>query len=70
MTKQNAPIFEYDDRYIVASKYTRKELFELQEIVLDQIKKNPTTYAYELKKLEYDQKEIEIILIKLKTAKT
>ena len=69
MTNQTAPIFEYDDRYIETSKYTREELYELQEIVLNQIEKNSTTYTYELQILDYDQKEIEIILLKLKTKK-
>ena len=63
MEKQNAPIFEYDDRYIVVSKHTREDLYRLQKMVLEQIKANPTTYTYELKKIkDYDQKEIDTIL--------
>ena len=70
MENKKAPIFEYDERYIAASKYTSEELYRLQEIVLEQIKTNPTTYTYELKKIEnYDQKEIDIILVRLTSKK-
>lgn len=63
MEKQNAPIFEYDDRYIAVSKHIREDLYRLQKMVLEQIKANPTTYTYELKKIkDYDQKEIDTIL--------
>lgn len=63
MEIQKAPIFEYDDRYIIDSKHTREELYKLQEIVLEQIKKNPSTYTSELKKnRDLDQNEIDIIL--------
>ena len=62
MENQKAPIFEYDDRYIAESKYTREELYKLQEMVLEQIEKNPATYKYELKKIkEYDEQEFEAI---------
>jgi len=68
--KMTAPIFEYDERYITASKYTREELYKLQEIVLEQMKINPTTYTYELKKIDnYDQKEIDIILVRYDSRK-
>ena len=40
---KSAPIFEYDDRYIINSKYTREELYKLQEIILELMKRNPTT---------------------------
>lgn len=57
LKNQNAPIFKYDKKYITASKYTLEELYNLQEMVLEQIKKNPTTYTYELKKIKnYEQK--------------
>ena len=66
MENTKAPIFEYDDRYFIESKYTREELYKLQEIVLQQIKTNPSTYIYELKKIkDYDQKEIDTILTML-----
>lgn len=67
MENQKTPIFEYDERYITTSKYSREELYKLQEIVLEQMKKNPTTYTNELKKLDYDQKEIDTIFTMLKT---
>lgn len=64
--ENQAPIFEYDERYIATSKYTREDLYKLQEIVLEQMKINPTTYTYELKKIkDYDQNEIDIILTML-----
>jgi len=70
MENQNAPIFEYDERYIVSSKYTREDLYKLQEIVLEQMKTSPTTYTYELKKIKnYDQKEIDIIFTMLTSKK-
>lgn len=70
MENQKFPIFEYDYRYIATSKHTREELYKLQEIVLEQIKTNPSTYAYELKKIkDYDQKEIDTILTMLTTKK-
>ncbi|BDQ31724.1 hypothetical protein NZNM25_18620 [Nitrosopumilus zosterae] len=70
MENQKSPIFEYDERYLATSKHTRKELYKLQEIVLEQIKTNPSTYTYELKKIkDYDQKEIDTILTMLTTKK-
>ncbi len=70
MENHNAPIFEYDERYIVKSKYTREDLYKLQKIVLEQMKINPTTYTYELKKIkDYDQKEIDIIFTMLANIK-
>ena len=63
-----APIFEYDDRYIKSSKFTREELYKLQEIVLEQMEKNPTTYINELK--GYDQEEIHSILLMIKSKET
>ena len=70
MENQKVPIFEYDERYIAASKYTREDLYKLQGIVLEQMKTNPTTYTYELKKIkDYDQKEIDIILVRLTSKK-
>ena len=64
------PIFEYDKRYIANSIHTADELYKLQEIVLEQMEKNPTTYTYELKKFNYDQNEISTILTIIKSKKT
>jgi hypothetical protein len=68
--ENQAPIFEYDERYIATSKYTREDLYKLQKIVLEKMKINPTTYTYELKKIKnYDKKEINIILTMLTNKK-
>ena len=62
MIPDKPPIFDYDPRYIEKSKYTLEELYKLQKIILQLRQKHPTTFTYELKKLDYDQKEIDVIL--------
>jgi len=63
METQKPPIFEYDDRYFLESKYTRKELFTLQEQIL-QLSKKTNDYANvarnEIK--DFDRKEIDMII--------
>jgi len=62
MAEEKLSIFDYDDRYIEDSKYTKKELIELQKLVLEHIKKYPMTWKYELSKYEDDKKEIQTII--------
>ena len=58
MENQKAPIFEYDDRYIASSKYTREDLYKLQEMILEERK---NTGEFE-NPVGYDQNEIDIIV--------
>jgi len=56
------PILSYDDRYYEDSKYTKEEHIKLQKLVLECIKKYPTTWKYELSKHDEDQEEIQSII--------
>lgn len=66
---EKAPVFEYDERYVANSVYTIDELYKLQKIVLELMEKNPNTYTYDLKKIRYNQNEIDIILTMIKAKK-
>ena len=62
MIDEEFPTLSYDDRYYEDSKYTKEEHLKLQKLVLECIKKYPTTWKYELSKHKEDQKEIQSII--------
>ena len=57
------PIFSYDDRYFSDCKYTREELYRLQEQILLIIRKGSSDIFQEVKKhTSVNDKEIDVCL--------